>query len=149
MKKLLIFSLSLTLFACGGKKEKEKETTTQTETTTEKATTSESTPLKGVIKEIKKKDHGLSVLVTLECLTDEKTTPNLFYTKLLDEDGLACTVELMESPKPMFDFKDMYKGDKASGWLAFKYPSSNFKPKKIVFTKILSGEKLCEIEIPE
>jgi hypothetical protein len=149
MKKLLIFTLSLTLFACGGKKQKEKESSTQTEASTEKATSSESTPLKGVIKEIKKKDHSLSVLVTLESLTDEKTTPNLFYTKLVDEDGLASTVEIMETPKPIFDFKDMYKGDKASGWLAFKYPTASFKPAKIVFTKILSGEKLCEIEIPQ
>jgi hypothetical protein len=152
MKKVLFLSCSVILFSCGGgnkneTKQNDSKTTTQTETPTETKTSSVETPLSGVIKEVKKTEHGIDVLVKVECVVDEKTVPNYLFTKLVDDDGLECGSELMGSPKPEFSFKEMYKGDKSSGWLSFKFPNSNFIPKKIVFNKIMGG-KLCEIMIP-
>ena len=150
MKNILFLSFSVLLFSCGGENKnetKQNETkTSQSENQTDSKLSVE-TPLNGEIKEIKKIDHGVEFLVKVECLVDEKTTPNYLYTKLVDEDGLECGVELsMDSKQPLFNFKDMYKGDKSTGWLTFKFPNSNYKPKKIVFNAIMGG-KLCEIMV--
>jgi hypothetical protein len=163
MKKLLILSFSLFLLSCGGESKKEDKTKTDSVVknttapkeekvepkTEEKPAAALETPLKATIKEIKRSEKSLSILLTLESVADEKITPNLFFTNLEDEEGLECDVELMDGPKPLFNFKDMYKGDKASGWLTFKYPTTEYKPKALIFSAIMGDQKLCVIDIPE
>jgi hypothetical protein len=152
MKKILFISFSVLLFSCGGgtkkdSKQNESNNTVQNESKSENTPSKVETPMSGIIKEVKKTQNGIDVLVTIENLVDEKLTPNLFFTKLEDEEGLECKVEIISSREPSFNYKDMYKNDKSSGWLSFKFPTSNYVPKKIVFNKIMGG-KLCELMIP-
>ena len=154
MKKVLFVSFSVILFSCGGGNKNEttqNDSKSQEKSSTEVKVSSVSNdqlPLKGIVKEIKKGEHGIDVLVTLECLVDEKVKPDSYHTKLLDVDGLECKSE-WETPEPRYNFKDMYKNDKGSGWMSFKYPTSNYKPYKIIIDKDSRGTKLCEIMIPE
>lgn len=148
MKKLFILTLSVFfLFSCSSNKNSENNKSS--ETSTEQEQTNDETPLIGKVKEVKFSKNSADFLVMVECMVDEKIEPNLFFTKLVDDEGLECAVELMDSKQPLFNFKTLYKGDKTSGWLSFKYPNSKFKPSKIVFTKVVSTEILCEIPIAE
>ncbi|MFM7671817.1 MAG: hypothetical protein ACKO6Q_04415 [Bacteroidota bacterium] len=147
MKNVLLLLTATILLSCGNGKSGTSGNAKSEKKSEEKAP-EDNLPLAGKIKDINRGKNKLEVLVMVECLVDEKTKPNLLMTKLLDEDGLGCTPEFMDSRDPMFPTTELYKGDKASGWLTFKYPNSNFVPKKIVFSKVLGG-KLCEIPITE
>jgi hypothetical protein len=147
MKKLFILTLSVFfLFSCSSNKKNENNKADD-QTSTEEV--NNDTPLIGKIKEVKFSKNSADFLVVVEGVVDEKIEPNLFFTKLVDDEGLECGVELMDSKQPLFNFKTLYKGDKTSGWLSFKYPNSKFKPSKIVFTKVVSNEILCEIPVGE
>lgn len=148
MKKILFLSFSVLLFSCGGgnKNETKQGETKQDEI---KISNGDELPLKGSIKEIRTMENGVSILVSLECVGNDKVDLERFSTKLKDVDGLECKPEYSGSPEPELSFDDMYKNDKISGWLYFKYPTSNYKPEKLVFSGNSGKLRFCEIKLPE